>query len=184
MEALQPCAAYPWVQEFIGNLFQDECVVSAYFTPKPMPTDHGLGLQGSLSASDEDHLLPWAVAARAGLQAKAMQQIQPQERPLTQLAGFVYSCGLFYLSDMASTLGMGPRVPAIPHINSMRGMLLEEAIHKLKCSHDALGNAMAAVIGLPHGEDVNMDQVTRIAAAVYLANLRVNAIWTELNSRA
>jgi hypothetical protein len=183
LQALQPCAAHSWVEEFIHNMFQDECVVSAYFTPKSITADALSSIQDGLDASSQVNLLPWAAAASAGLQAKAMQ-IQSEERVLTQLAAFVYPCGLFYLSNMAAVLGTGPRVPAIPHSNAIRGMLLEDAVHKLKCRHDALGNTMAAVVGMPHGDDVNMDQVTRIAAAVYLANLKINAMWTELKSRA
>ena len=164
-------------------MFQDECVVSAYFTPKSIPVDPRLVAQGRLDSSSLDNLLPWVAAASAGLQAKAMKQIQLEERHLAQLAGFVYPCGLFYLSHMAAVLGTGPRVPAVSHINSIRGMLLEDAVHKLKCRHETLGNTFAAVLGLPHDDDVNADQVTRMAAAVYLANLRVTAIWTEMGGR-
>ena len=183
-QAVQPSPTNPFLEKFIHDVFNDECLVNAYFFPKYLSRDSrtivSVGDVSSLPAK----VLPLEVAKQAGLQAKSMRLIQPEDRYLAQLATFVYPSGLFYLSHGATVLGTGSPVPEFFHIDEMREMLLEDALHKLRSRHARLGNTLAAVLGLPHDDDIDEDQVARIAAAVYLANVKVNAIWTELEVAA
>ena len=112
-----------------------------------------------------------------------MSLIQPEERHLVSVAAFLYPCSLFHLSRIEALSLTKPPIPTLDAIDTMRALLLEESLHRLRCRHAGLGNTLAAVLGLPHDDDVNTDQVTRMAAAVYLANLKVTAIWTEMGGR-
>jgi len=184
LQALQPGATNPYLEKFIHDVFEDECVVNAYFFPKCKPRVAQGVMPVSWDPSLLNSVLPLEAAGRAGIQAKAMKLIQPEERHLAQIATFVYPSGLFYLSQMNTVLGIGSPVPAFSHIDEMREMLLEDALHKLRSRHPGLGNTLSAVLGLSHDDDIDEDQVARIAAAVYLANVKVNAIWTEQEGKA
>ena len=184
LQILQPSATNPFLEKFIHDVFEDECVVNAYFFAKCKP--HlvvGVG-QTNGDSSLLSSVLPVEAAGLAGVRARAMKLIQPEERHLAQVASFVYPSGLFYLSHLNTVLGIGSPVPAFSHIDEMRQMLLEDALHKLRSRHPKLGNTLAAVLGLPHDDDIDEDQVARVAAAVYLANVKVNAIWTEQEVKA
>ena len=192
-QALQPCSANPLMETFINDVFDDECVVNAYFFPKCMERE-GREISTALNtkavkavkpvvatkrdASFLDSWLPLEEAGHAARQAGCMKLIQPKERHLAQLAAFVSPCGLFYLSHVATVLGPESVVPTAAHTDAMREMLLEDALHKLRSRHARLGNTLAAVLGLTHDDDIDDDQVARITTAVYLANVKLNAIWT------
>ena len=193
LQALQPSCANPLNQAFIGHVFEDESTLDAYFFPKQVSRySRGTSAVGSGSACDGpggtgpagECLLPLEAARRAGLHAQSMSLIQPEERHLVNVAAFLYPCSLFHLSRIEALSLTKPPIPTFEAIDTMRALLLEESLHRLRCRHAGLGNTLAAVLGLPHDDDVNTDQVTRMAAAVCLANLKVTAIWTEMGGRA
>ena len=179
LQALQSSCANPLIQAFIGYVFEDESALDAYFFPKQV-SRYSRGTSAADDGSAGECLLPLEVGRRAGLHAQSMSLIQPQERHLVHVAAFLYPCSLFHMSRIEALSLTVPPIPTFDAIDTMRALLLEESLHRLRCRHAGLGNTLAAVLGLPHDDDVNSDQVTRMAAAVYLANLKVTAIWTEL----
>ncbi len=171
----RPFYGKPMTEEFVKNFLGNKAVVDAYYHPKV--------IAGVASAGDPAHrsglptLIPMAMAMRAASQAAAMELIKPHERALVHLATMVYPCGLFfcaYLDDPhASAVG-----PQFHEVALMRSMLLELPLKKLKGRHTAMGNTLAAVLGLAHSaEDVDLEQVSRLATAVYLANARITTLW-------
>ena len=183
LQALQPSCANPLIRAFIGDVFEDESVLDAYFFPKQVSRNVPATFAMPNGPAMET-LVPLEVARRAGLHAQSMSLVQPQERDLVHVAAFLYPCSLFHLSRIEALSGPNPPIPTFDAVETMRALLLEESSHRLRCKHAGLGNTLAAVLGLPHDDDVQADQVTRLAAAVYLANLKVTAVWTELGGCA
>lgn len=189
LQALQPSSAHPLIRAFVGNVFEDESALDAYFFPKqvsrytsylPPSSAAGVGRAGEGLTP----LVPLEFARRAGFHAQSLSLVQPQERDLVDVAAFLYPCSLFHLSRIEALSGTNPPIPTFDDVETMRALLLEESLHRLRCKHAGLGNTLAAVLGLPHDDDVQTDQVTRLAGAVYLANLKVTAVWTELGGHA
>lgn len=189
LQALQPSCANPLIKAFIDDVFEDESVLDAYFLAKQV-SRYSSYLPAS-SAADVGRageglipLVPLEFARRAGLHAQSLSLVQPQERDLVHVAAFLYPCSLFHLSRIEALSGTNPPIPTFDDVETMRALLLEESLHRLRCKHAGLGNTLAAVLGLAHDDDVSTDQATRLAAAVYLANLKVTAVWTELGGCA
>ncbi|MEO8388006.1 hypothetical protein [Polaromonas sp.] len=179
LQALQPSCAHPLIQAFIGYVFEDESALDAYFFPKQV-SRHMPATSAMPNGPAVETLVPLEVARYAGLHAQSMSLVQPQERQLVNVATFLYPCSLFHLSRIDALSGPNPPVPTFDAVETMRALLLEESLHRLRCKHAGLGKTLAAVLGLPHDDDVQTDQVARLAAAVYLANLKVTALWTAL----
>ena len=183
LQALQPSCANPLIKAFIGDVFEDESVLDAYFLAKQVSRHSSTASAAGTSGASEP-LLPLEFARRAGLHAQSLSLVQPQERDLVHVAAFLYPCSLFHLSRIEALSGTNPPIPTFDDVETMRALLLEESLHRLRCKHAGLGNTLAAVLGLAHDDDVSTDQATRLAGAVYLANLKVTAIWTELGGHA
>jgi hypothetical protein len=176
LQGLGPNYGDPMIEEFVQGVFSDQSIVDAYFFPKPITglmNAAELHTSGSASA-----WIPLEVASRAAAQAQMMGLIRPYERRLTHLGTFLYPCGLFHCARIEVLSGQENTVPSFEQIETMRGLLLEESLRRLKTHHQGLPSTLAAVLGLPHDEDINEEQVARIASAVYLANVKVTAIWT------
>lgn len=171
----RPFYGEPMTDEFVKNFLGNKAVVEAYYHPK--------AIAGVINASDPARpsalpvVIPMAEAMQAASQAAAMELIKPHERALVRLATIVYPCGLFFCAhlDDPHALAVGPQ---FHEVALMRSMLLEQPLKVLKGQHRGMGNTLAAVLGLAHSaEDVDLEQVSRLATAVHLANARITALW-------
>ena len=176
----RPFYGEPMTEEFVKSFLGNKAVADAYFHPKV--------IAGVINASDSARppvlpnlpnlttVIPMAAAMRAATQAAAMGLIKPHERALVHLATIVYPCGLFFcamVDQHASAVG-----PQFHEVALMRSMLLEQPLKKLKGQHLGMGNTLAAVLGLAYSaEDVDLEQVSRLATAVHLANARITTLW-------
>jgi hypothetical protein len=160
-----------FVKGFLGN----KAVVEAYFHPKVNASDPAR----PPVLPNLPMVIPMAEAMRAATQAAAMGLIKPHERALVHLATMVYPCGLFFcalVDQHPSAVG-----PQFHEVALMRSMLLERPLKLLKGQHIGMGNTLAAVLGLAYSaEDVDLEQVSRLATAVHLANARITALWAPL----
>lgn len=183
LKALQPSSDHPLIKAFIGYVFEDVAVLDAYFFAKKVRRHARVAAPVGAWQAPVESLFPVDLAQRAGVHAQSMSLILPEERHLVHVAAFLYPCSLFHLSRVEALSRTQLPSPAFDAIDTMRALLLEESLHRLRGLHAGLGNTLGAVLGLPHDDDVSTDQVTRMAAAVYLANLKVTALWTELGQR-
>ena len=169
----RPFYGEPMTDTFVKNFLGNKPVVDAYFHPKAIAGDptHRADLPNL------QMVIPMAAAMRAATQAAAMGLIKPHERALVHLATIVYPCGLFFCAhlDAPHALAMEPQ---FHEVALMRSMLLELPLKKLKGQHIGMGNTLAAVLGQAYSaEDVDLEQVSRLATAVHLANARITALW-------
>jgi hypothetical protein len=177
LDPTRPFYGEPMTEAFVKNFLGNKAVVDAYFHPKL--------IADVINASDParppvlPHLttvIPMAEAMRAATQAAAIELIKPHERALVHLATIVYPCGLFFcemIDQQASAVGR-----QFPEVALMRSMLLEQPLKVLKGLHIGMGNTLAAVLGLTYSvEDVDLEQVSRIATVVHLANIRITELW-------
>lgn len=171
----RPFYGKPMTEEFVKNFLGNKAVVDAYYHPKVIA--EVINASDPASPSDLSTVIPMAAAMRAASQAAAMGLIKPHERALVHLATMVYPCGLFFCAylDDPHALAVGPQ---FHEVALMRSMLLELPLKNLKGRHTAMGNTLAAVLGLAHSaEDVDLEQVSRLATAVHLANARITTLW-------
>lgn len=181
LQGLRPSYSDPMTEEFVQGVFSEEGLLDAYLYPKRVT---GKGADAGTTSA----WIPLEAASRAAAQAVRMFQIRPYERCLTHIAALVYPCGMFYCAR-AAALGQIEGLNGAPGMRSavgfqefdlMRQQLLEAPLKKLRRHHAGLANTLAAVLGLPcDRQDINEEQVSRIASAVYLANRSVAAIWAQ-----
>lgn len=173
-ERTRPFYGEPMTEAFVKSFLDNKPVADAYFHPKVIAGAASAG--DPANRSDLPTVIPMAAAMRAAGQAAAMGLIKPHERALVHLATIVYPCGLFFcdmVDQRASAVG-----PQFHEVALMRSMLLEQPLKKLKGRHTGMGNTLAAVLGLAHSaDDVDLEQVSRLATAVHLANVKVTALW-------
>jgi hypothetical protein len=181
LQGLRPSYSDPMTEEFVQGVFSEEGLLDAYLFPKRVT---GKGADAGTTSA----WIPLEAASRAAAQAVRMFQIRPYERCLTHIAAMLYPCGMFYCARAAAlgqiegfngAPGMGSAV-GFQEFDLMRQQLLEAPLKKLRSRHAGLANTLAAVLGLPcDRQDINEEQVTRIASAVYLANRSVAAVWAQ-----
>ncbi len=177
LDPTRPLYDEPMPEAFVKKFLGNQAVVEAYFHPKV--------ITGLTSISDPARppalpslttVIPMAEAMRAANRAAALALIKPHERALVHLATMVYPCGLFFCElDDQHTSPMGR---TFHEVALMRSMLLEQPMKVLKGLDIGMGNTMAAVLGHAYSaEDVDQEQVSRLATAVHLANTRITALW-------
>ncbi|MFC5522612.1 hypothetical protein [Polaromonas jejuensis] len=174
-DSMRPFYGEAITEEFVKNFLGNKAVVDAYYHPRAIAGV--INASDPASPSDLPTVIPMAAAMRAATQAAAMELIKPHERALVHLATIVYPCGLFFCAhlDDPHALAVGPQ---FHQVALMRSMLLEQPLKKLKGRHTAMGNTLAAVLGLAYSaEDVDLEQVSRLATAVHLANARITTLW-------
>jgi len=169
------------LEEFLKMVFSDENILDAYFFPKPiwdfMGADQPVGFPASGALPD---WIPKDVASRSAAQAASMALIRPCERRVTQLATFLYPCAHFYYARNQALSGREGVILNLEQVETMRSLLLARPLHHLRTKAPSLGATLAAVLGLAVcDEDVSLTQVARISSAVYIANLKVSAIWGQ-----
>lgn len=176
---LQNCG--PTLEEFVKRVFSDHNILDAYFLPKSIWDFMGEDQPITLPASgDLQELIPLDVASHAATQAMDMDLIKPAERFATQVAAFLYPCGLFYYALSQALPDKEGTILSYEQIGTLRGLLLERPLQYLREQDPGMGDTLTAVLGLAVcEEDVSLAQVARISSAVYIANLKVSSIWGQ-----
>lgn len=175
-------------QPFYGNrciegmyrmLFDNSSLYRAYYSPRPMP-----GLTPAAETADPSALgkalpkvKPMELTLRSANQAAHSGLVKPHERQLVHLAAIVSPCGLLMATDDVDD----PQSLAIPSwdkIAFLRMYMLSKPLIKIKAFNVEMGNTLAAVLGQSYEqEDVDFDQVTRLATAVRLSDTKLASYW-------
>ena len=168
------------IEAIIESVFIGQSLMAAYQLPKPVEgleyadMAHAVTDEEGVEMNAKPQWIPMAVITCEAGQSLSMGFIRPFERCLTHLTTMLFPCGLFYWHYVAQAFPErrhGKRF-RFDQVVMMRRLLLESPLKKLKARNPALANSMAAVLGLPYDvQDVNEEQVARIASAVCLANL-------------
>ena len=157
---------------FAHALVESGDLVSCYFEPQVIDV-----------GGRREPLLPLEAAMRAGRRAASMSVVLPHERQVAYLAALLQPCGLFLCAQASTIEALGIRSLDNRRCNAARYILLVDAIAVLRRANPGLGSTLGAVLQVEGGDDVDPDQVARIATAVRLATLRLNAIWAESVAR-
>ena len=121
---------------------------------------------------------PMELTLRTARQAAHMHLVKPHERALVFLAAIVSPCGLFLATNMVDEDG-NPETTSWDAISFLRMYLLSRPLIKIKGVHIEMGNTLAAVLGQSYDrEDVDFDQVTRLATAIRLSDTRLASYWS------
>ena len=160
-------------------LFNNPCFYRAYYDARLIPglahAAQAVGLTPDAQALSM--VKPMALTLAAAYQAVHSGLVKPHERALVHLASIVSPCGLL----MATHDLEHPEKSATPswdEIESLRMSMLSRPLLKIKAVDVAMGNTLAAVLGQSYEqEDVDVDQVSRLAAAVRLSDTKVASFW-------
>ena len=166
-----PRMPVPEMDEFLGQMFAQPEVVTAYFRPTPM-------VGRSVPPHATRMVLPFDHALRAAKRAAAMPVLWPQERGLAWLAAFVYPCGLFHGADPSLRHTPGPRKGApADALHRLRYELLQDPLRQLRRCNLALGDTLAAALGLDGSDQCDAEQMARLVTAVRLATVELDQAW-------
>ena len=176
-------------QPFYGNrnvegmylmLFNNPYLYKAYHSPRVIP---GLVHAAQVAGFESDvealpTVKPMELTLRSAHRAAHSGLVKPHERALVHLASIVSPCGLL----MATHDLEHPEKSATPcwdEINFLRMYMLSRPLLKIKAVSVEMGNTLAAVLGQSYEqEDVDFDQVTRLATAIRLSDTRLASYWS------
>lgn len=175
-------------QPFYGNrciegmyrmLFDNRGLYRAYYSPRPMT---GLALAAETAGGDSlckelPMVIPMELILRSANQAAHSGLVKPHERPLVHLAAIVSPCGLLMSTDDTDDPAVaGPA--SWDKISFLRMFMLSKPLIKIKAFDVGMGNTLAAVLGQSYEQDdVDFDQVTRLATAVRLSDTKLASYW-------
>lgn len=157
-------------------VFGNPYVFRAYYEPRVIP---GLvpTVQGC-STKVPPMFKPMDLTLRAAQQAAHVHLVKPHERALVHLAAIVSQCGLLLQTNMRDEEGQ-PQATTWDAISFTRFYLLSRPLIKIKAQHIEMGNTLAAVLSQSHNsEDVDRDQVMRLATAVKLCDTKLASYWS------
>ena len=175
-------------QPFYGNrciegmyrmLFDNPSVYRAYYSPRPMP---GLApaadIAGPVALGKAlPTVKPMELTLRSANHAAHSGLVKPHERPLVHLAAIVSPCGLLMATDEDEP-AQKSAAPSWDKIAFLRMYMLSKPLIKIKAFNVEMGNTLAAVLGQSYEqEDVDFDQVTRLATAVRLSDTKLASYW-------
>lgn len=169
----RPRFAAPPLEQFARQVFADDLMVESYFHAR-----YGRAGTPSSSGQASQILVPFEEACRAARRAERMGVLASFERPLACLAALIYPCGLFYVAHPAVQRESSLTRLDGAALRSMRHRVLEAPLRQLRGQHQGLADTLSAVLGFGDEGDCNPEQVSRIATAVVLANLRVSELWS------
>lgn len=193
----QPPSEPSWIElldpnkKFYGNrciegmsrmLFDNKNVYKAYYEPRCIA-----GLAPAATGASKQitpRFVPMDLILKSATQASGSYLVKPHERVLVHFAAIVSPVGLLLATD---DLGKDGYVDKANwnEILFMRMYLLSHPLIKIKSAHMHMGNTLAAVLGQSYNEeDVDLDQVSRLAAAVQLSDSRVSSYWAnQINAK-
>lgn len=161
------------LEVFMEDVLADHELVQSYYD------ERNVKVPGRGSGRMDHTLHPITEALRVAERASRGEGIRPSERKFTFIAALVYSCGVFHATH---PLFMCKGVNTCPDRRKARrqtALLLEHPLANLRRLDPALGQTMTAVLGVSPGErdeGCDPEQVVRIGAAVYLANIRLTVL--------
>ena len=161
------------LESFLRDALDCELLLTAYFYPKRFE---------GLPPSCHPGVMPVTWAVRAAGRAQRVMDIAPSDQRLAYVATLLKCSGLLYCAKDQDLQDL----PVLPMgsdcFRLARLFLLDEALLKLRVRDEALADTLAAILDLPHGELYDLDQVTSISAAAYLASIRLTGIWAPFES--
>ena len=175
-------------QPFYGNrciegmyrmLFDNPSVYRAYYSPRPMPVlaPAAETTGGESRCKELPVIVPMELTLRSANQAAHSGLVKPHERPLVHLAAIVSPCGLLMATDEDEP-AQTSAAPSWDKIAFLRMYMLSKPLMKIKAFNVEMGNTLAAVLGQSYEqEDVDFDQVTRLATAVRLSDTKLASYW-------
>lgn len=143
---------------FFVALISDSDVLWSLFRPTPRTVFN-------FGRTEIAHYLPFDRAIKAAERAQKSGILAPHERAAAWVAGFAWSIGSYAAACPCLKVSKPPA--------TMRALLLEEPLKDLRQSNPLLGGTLAAALGCASSEDLDPEQVSRIAAAARTANLDV-----------
>lgn len=192
----KPSSELNWIeqldpsQKYFGNryiegmnrmLFDNKNVFKAYFEPRMIS---GLTpVASGTSRQTTPRFVPMDLIQKSASQASGLYLVKPHERALVHLAAVISPVGLLLATDDLGKDGCSDKA-SWNEILFTRMYLLSRPLIKIKGVHMHMGNTLAAVLGQSFNEeDVDLEQVSRLATAVQLSDSRVSSHWTsQINS--
>lgn len=169
MHAERPQVNDTFLERFLNKVFQDNLMVEVFHHMRlPKCGDPAVPMPA---------LLPLREAIRAGQRAAGMKVIDSRERGFVFTAAFVQSCALFHCAHPYVKTHYGPDGITPAEVQKIKLLLLEDALRDLRSQDPARGETMTAVLDHAPRDVRNAEQVARIAAAVHLSNLPIQAEW-------
>lgn len=169
MHAERPQVNDTFLERFLNKVFQDNLMVEVF---------HHMHLPKAADpAVPTPALFPLLEAIRAGKRAASMKVIDTRERGFVFTAAMVQSCALFHCAHPYVKNHYGPEGITSAEVQKIKLLLLEDALRDLRSQDTARGETMTAVLDHAPRDVRNAEQVARIAAAVHLSNLPIQAEW-------
>ncbi len=159
----------------VQQAFARDEVVEAYFYPlvqKPAATV-APGVAPVI-------LIPFEQARRAALRAQQMAVLAtlgPFVRHLAALAAMLYPCGWFLHAHPAFAFPSPDFQPDDAYGHRLSYQLLQPALQGLRGNFGGEFILLSSALGFSLEDSCNNEVVARVSTAVYLANLRVTAMW-------
>lgn len=154
------------LNQFAGEVFRDDELLKAYFVGR------------EVKANGRNWLItPYDASRRGSRLASRYEILAAGEQTLTQLAAFLYPCGMYYaLSPAGQQIANGSGCTRRQMRDTTR-LLLEGPMRRLRSRSPAIADTLSRSLGIRASGDVDADQVARIGTAVQLANLIVMRFW-------
>lgn len=160
------------LEGFVLDVLANQELLVAYFRPRPVAS-------GKSPRIEWNFVLPFDCAVRAAERAMSMQVLtQRKDQIVAGYAAFLAPCGIFHAADPRFGRHHG-NTGRQPHteIQFIREELLSDAVRKLRRSYRELGDTIAAVFDLTHGDDFDPSQVAALKVAVSLSQTEVMRLW-------
>lgn len=173
----QPYYGNRCIEGMYRMLFDNKFVYKSYYEPRVIP-----GLTPAANGPGPQvmpRFVPMDLILRSANQACHLPLVKPHERALVHLAAIVSPCGLLLATDDLGKDGTTATARWC-EILFMRNYLLSPPLIRIKGAHMEMGNTLAAVLDQSYSEeDVDLDQVTRLAIAVQISDSRLSSYWTS-----
>ena len=180
LDPSQPYYGNRCIEGMYRMLFDNPYLRRAYYDSRVIP---GLAYAAEATGPGDvpeplPMVQPMELTVKSARQAAHSGLVKPHERALVYLAAIVSPCGLLMTTHDLEN----PEKSATPNwdeIHFVRMLMLSRPLIKIKAVNAPMGNTLAAVLGQSYEcEDVDMDQVTRLATAVGLSDTKLASLWT------
>lgn len=168
------------IEDLYLTLFSNVYFYRAYYDPRFIPglADAFQAVGLAPDAKSLSSVKPMTLTLAAANEAARSGLVKQYEQALVHLAAIVSPCGLLMATHDLDHQEKSA-TPSWDEIESVRTSMLSRPLLKVKSADVAMGNTLAALLGQTYEEDdVDIDQVTRLAAAVRLSDIKVASFWT------
>lgn len=169
--AAAPSLSCKELDAFIGELFLVPEVVTAYF--RPVTVHDPVNPREPVR-----QMLPFELAIAAAAKAARMPGLAPHERAMAWVAGYSFPSGMFAAADPSMRASAeARRMRCLSDEQTLRAVLLRDAVRRMRSRNAALGNTFAAVMDIGADDDCDREQLARLTAAVRLAVVGIQRAW-------